>query len=78
MRKFLLSSLALISLASATTLEVLQVFQPISLHGTDVDYEFEGEHVRARVFSRPMVLSVAMPETLVAAIASLHLSRIHI
>jgi hypothetical protein len=72
MRKFLLSSLALISLASATTLEVLQVFQPISLHGTDVDYEFEGEHIQARVFSRPMVLSGAMPENLVAAIASPH------
>lgn len=72
MRKFLAFSLALMSLASATTLEVLQVFQPISLHGTDVDHDFEGQHIQARVFPRPMVLSGAMPENLVAAIASPH------
>lgn len=69
---FLLSCLALISMASGTTLDVLQVFQPLSLHGTDVDHKFEGEHIQARVFSRPMVLSGAMPEGLVAAIATPH------
>jgi len=60
----------LMSLASGTTLDVLRVFQPISLHGTDVDHLFEDEHLQARVFSRPMVLSGAMPESLVSAIAS--------
>lgn len=56
--------------ASATTLEILEVFQPVSLHGTDVIAEFEGEAVQARVMSRPMVLSGAMPETLVAAVGA--------
>lgn len=60
------------SLASATTLEVLRVFQPLSLHGTDVGEEFQGEVIQARIFSRPMVLSGAMPEDLVSAIAAPH------
>ena len=72
MRKFLTLILASASLASATTLEVLQVFQPISLHGTDVDHEFQGDAVQARIFARPMVLSGAMPENLVGAIATPH------
>lgn len=72
MRSICLSFLVLMSVASATTLDVLQVFQPISLHGTDVDHEFEGEHIQARIFPRPMVLSGAMPESLVSAIGSPH------
>lgn len=58
--------------ASATTLEVLRVFQPLSLHGTDVDHEFKGEAVQAHIFARPMVLSGAMPENLVLAVATPH------
>ncbi len=69
MRTFFLLPLLLMGLASATTLEVLQVYQPVSLHGTDMDHEFEGEHIQARVFSVPMVLGGAMPENLVAAIS---------
>lgn len=64
--------LATVGLASATTLEVLKVYQPLSLHGTDVDSKFEGEALQAQIFSRPMVLSGAMPENLVAAIATPH------
>jgi len=58
--------------ASATTLEVMEVFQPISLHETDMIHEFEGEDIQARVFSRPLVLSGAMPEGLISAVASPH------
>ena len=58
--------------ASATTLEVLRVFQPLSLHGTDIDHEFKGESVQAHIFARPMVLSGAMPENLVLAVATPH------
>ena len=72
MPKILTLLLILVSLSSATTLEVLRVFQPLSLHGTDVDHEFQGEVVQARIFSRPMVLSGAMPENLVSAIATAH------
>lgn len=66
---FLMASMAM---ACATTLEVLPVFQPLSLHGTDVGHEFEGEIIQAQVMSRPMVLSGAMPEALVSAIGTPH------
>jgi len=72
MKAILLTFVALVNFSSASTLEVLEVFQPISLHETDVDYEFEGEHIQARIFSRPLVLSGAMPEGLVEAVASPH------
>ena len=72
MRTVLTLLLASASLASATTLEVLRVFQPLSLHGTDVDHEFKGEAVQAHIFARPMVLSGAMPENLVLAVATPH------
>ena len=65
-------SVALISFSWATTLEVLEVFQPISLHETDMVHEFLGEDIQARIFSRPLVLSGAMPEGLVSAVASPH------
>ncbi|HCQ80352.1 MAG TPA: hypothetical protein DIV46_10285, partial [Verrucomicrobiales bacterium] len=72
MRTILTLLLASASFASATTLEVLRVFQPLSLHGTDVDHEFKGEAIQARIFARPMVLSGAMPENLVLAVATPH------
>jgi hypothetical protein len=62
--------MATMMVASATTLEILEVFQPVSLHGTDVVAEFEGEAVQARVMARPLVLTGAMPETLVAAVGT--------
>ena len=66
---FLLASLGL---SPASTLEVFRIFQPLSLHGTDVDADFEGEAVQARVLSRPMVLSGALPEGVVAAVGASH------
>jgi len=72
MRIFFLLLLALVGSSPATTLEVLSVHQPISLHGTDVDHEFEGQAIQAQIFSTPFVLSGAMPENLVAAIAKPH------
>jgi len=62
--------LATMMVASATTLEILEVFQPLSLHGTDVVAEFQGKGIQAKVMPRPMVLSGAMPESLVAAVGA--------
>ena len=72
MKSIVILLLATVGLASATTLEVVRIFQPLSLHGTDVDYDFEGEPVQARVLSKPMVLSGALPEGLVTAVAAPH------
>lgn len=72
MRDIALLILASIGLAGGTTLDVMQVYQPLSLHGTDVDFEFEGEAIQARVMPRPMVLSGALPEGLVEAIGAAH------
>lgn len=72
MKKILLLALAFITTASATTLELVKVFQPLSLHGTDMALEFEGEDVQAAVRSVPMVLSGAMPEALIDSIAKPH------
>ena len=60
--------------ARATTLSVVQIFEPISLHGTDVDSALNasGEALRATVLSRPMVLSGAFPECLVEAVRNTH------
>ena len=61
--------------ASATTLTVQPVFEPISLYGTDGDEAISeiGEALQASVMSRPMALSGAFPEALVHAIRSPHL-----
>jgi len=72
MRRFILLPFLLLGLAQGTTLEVVQVFQPLSLHGTDIDHNFEGKPIRAQIFSSPFVLSGAMPETLVASVAAPH------
>jgi len=72
MQKILAMLLGSVLMAGATTLEVLRVYQPVSFHGTDVDFDFEGQAIQARVMSRPMVLGGAMPENLVAAVGSPH------
>jgi hypothetical protein len=56
---------------SAITIEVVRVFQPLSLHGTDGagDVEDEEEILQAAVMSRPMALAGAIPEDLVKAVA---------
>lgn len=63
--------------ASATTIMVVPIFEPISLHGTDGDEVVSevGEALQASVMSRPMALTGAFPEMLVDAIRSPHLLR---
>ena len=58
--------------APAITIEVVRVFQPISLHGTDGAGDVEdGEQVlQAAVMSRPVALAGAIPEDLVKAVAA--------
>lgn len=66
---FLSSSLALTS-----TKSVYRVWQPLSLHGTDVSSVAgkEGDVDYAVLMSRPVVLSGALPEDLVYAVARSH------
>ena len=60
---------------SATTIMVVPVFEPLSLHGTDGDEAISdtGEALQACVMSRPMAMTGAFPEVLVDAIRSPHL-----
>jgi len=59
---------------AATTIQVVPVYEPLSLHGTDVDDAITetGEALQATVMPRPMALSGAIPEDLVMAIARPH------
>ncbi|NJM37459.1 MAG: hypothetical protein HC845_06100 [Akkermansiaceae bacterium] len=61
--------------AVASTISVVPIYEPISLHGTDVDGAVSdiGETLQAVVMPRPMALTGAFPEDLVAAIRSPHL-----
>jgi hypothetical protein len=63
------------SSAVATTITMVPIFEPLSLHGTDGDDAISeiGEALQASVMSRPMALSGAFPENLVDAIRSPHL-----
>lgn len=62
------------SAARATTITVVPVFEPLSLHGTDGDEAISdtGEALQACVMSRPMAMTGAFPEVLVDAIRSPH------
>ncbi len=69
--------LVLLTLAlplAATTISVVPVFEPLSMHGTDVDEGITdtGEALQATVASRPMALTGAFPEVLVESIRSTH------
>jgi hypothetical protein len=66
--------LAVISFAGATTISVVPIYEPITLHGTDVDEAISeiGEALQATVMPRPMALSGAFPETLVEAVRTPH------
>ncbi len=70
---FAVASLAIF--ATASTITVVPIFEPISLHGSDGDEAISeiGEALQASVMSRPMALSGAMPEDLIHAIRSPHL-----
>ena len=77
MKTTLLSLLAVGTLtlaASATTITVVPVFEPLSLHDTDGDEAVSdtGDALQACVMARPMALTGAFPEALVDAIRSPH------
>lgn len=70
---------ALLALASplplaATTISVVPVYEPLSMHGTDVDDGITdtGEALQATVAARPMALTGAFPEVLLESIRSPH------
>jgi hypothetical protein len=58
----------------ASTISVISIHEPISLHGTDVDDMIAdtGEALQATVMARPMALTGAFPEVLVEAIRTPH------
>ncbi len=60
---------------TASTIMVVPVYEPLSLHDTDGDAAATdvGEALQACVMSRPMALTGAMPEDLISAIRSPHL-----
>ena len=62
------------STARASTIMVVPVFEPLSLHGTDGDEAVSdiGEALQACVMARPMAMTGAFPEVLVDAIRSPH------
>lgn len=70
MRTTLLVLLCFLPMAlSAITVEVVRLFQPISLHGTDGAGDEDADQVlQAAVMSRPMALAGAIPEDLVKAV----------
>jgi hypothetical protein len=61
--------------AFASTIMVVPIFEPLSLHGTDGDEALSeiGATLQASVMPRPMALTGAFPEVLVDAIRSPHL-----
>lgn len=77
--RLLLASLALAAItlvnASASTITIVPIFEPLSLHGTDGDDAVSeiGETLQASVMPRPMALTGAFPEALIDAIRTPHL-----
>jgi uncharacterized protein YfeS len=73
--KSIFIALVLCSNLFATTISVVPIHEPLSLHGTDVDdiISETGEALQATVMSRPVALTGAFPEVLVEAIRSSHL-----
>jgi hypothetical protein len=67
--------LAIVLPCAATTITVVPVYEPLSMHGTDGDEAISdiGEALQATVMSRPMALSGAFPEALVEAMRTPHL-----
>lgn len=61
--------------ASASTITIVPIYEPLSLHGTDGDEAVSeiGEALQASVMPRPMALTGAFPEVLIDAIRSPHL-----
>jgi hypothetical protein len=71
----LLAAALLGSVATASIIMVVPIFEPLSLHGTDGDEAISeiGDTLQAAVMSRPMALTGAFPEVLVDSIRSPHL-----
>lgn len=69
---FLLFALLMTNVApvAGITIEVVRLYQPLSLHGTDAagDNETLEEVVQASVMSRPLAVAGAIPEDLVKAV----------
>jgi hypothetical protein len=65
---------AMMLFTHATVIDVVNIFQPLSLHGSDVDDEVDdtGEALQAAILSRPMALTGAFPEVLIESIAMPH------
>ncbi len=72
--KTVLLSLFFSSGLFATTISVVPVYEPLSLHGTDVDAVISdtGEALQATVLPRAMALTGAFPEVLIEAIRTPH------
>ena len=73
--RILLALLLFNASAVASTIMVVPIFEPLSLHGTDGDEAISeiGEALQVSVMPRPMALTGAFPEVLVDAIRSPHL-----
>lgn len=73
-QKMLLLSAALTLPVTATTIMVVPIYEPLSMHGTDGDDAISdiGEALQATVMSRPMALSGAFPEVLIESIRTPH------
>jgi hypothetical protein len=62
----------LVSSAFATVIEIVPIYQPVSLHGSDIDDEVDvdsGESLQAAIMSVPMALTGDFPEVLVRSVA---------
>lgn len=72
--KSVLLSLILVTSSYATTISVVPIYEPLTLHGTDAaDIITDiGEALQATVMSRPMAITGAIPEALVEAIRTPH------
>ena len=74
MKAILLLILLWPGLLAASTIEVIRLHQPLSLHGTDGvgEHEEVDELLQASVMAAPYALSGAIPESLVTAVAEPH------
>lgn len=70
----IIAALALCPLLDATTISVVPVFEPLSLHETDGDEAISdtGDALQACVMSRPMAMTGALPEDIIDAIRTPH------
>jgi hypothetical protein len=73
-RLLLCASLVCLTPVLGTTIMVVPIHEPISLHGTDGDEVISevGEALQAAVLPRPMALTGAFPEVLAESIATPH------